>query len=160
MTNSTTETAPPREVALIFCVFFSSFTIISALVFALAVGPLTATGLPSLVTTTAATVQGLAAFIWLRGPLYVGTKMGWSEMFLMWRRGRLPRKAVWFWMAATAMLPATFAWQAGALVGTGEERQVVWGALALSSQVALYLAAMTGLMVSGMQNRSIILQDI
>ena len=159
ISEMSTEGAPPREVALVFCMFFSVFVVVSSLFFAVYAGPLSPTGWPSLATAAAATGQGGAAFFWLRGPLHVGASMGWSEIFAMWRNGRVSRGPARVWLLTTTLLPISFVLQ-GVALKNAEESAVVWGALILASQVALYLGVISGLVMSGMQNRTILLQDI
>ena len=147
-----------------FCVFFSVFVVVSSLSFAIYAGIASAQSTllwPSLLTAATAGTQAGAAFFWLRGPLRVGASLGWTEIFGRWRNGGLPAMAVRVWVVSTAMLPVAFFLQTLELARarTGE-RVVGVGVVVLVSQVALYLGVVTGLIVSGMQNRTILLQEV
>jgi hypothetical protein len=150
---------PARHLALVFCMFFSVYTVFASIsfsVYALSCPPVV---VASLLTAVVTFVQGISAFLWLRGPLAVGAAQGWREVLGMWCRGRLAKRSVRVWMTSTVLLPVSFINQAISLAAA-DVPVVTIGALVLSSEVAVYLGVVAGLFVSGMQNRTIPLQDI
>ena len=150
---------PARELALVFCMFFSIYTVFASLLFAIFARALVGVAIASLLTAMVATLQGVAAFGWLRGPLALGAAQGWGDLCMMWYRGRLATRSVRVWLTSTVLLPASFINQAICLT-KADGTVLTIGALVLASEGTMFIGAVAGLLVSGMQSRAIQVQDL